>query len=57
LDTRNVVQIGSFGNSAVMAAGSSYIGTTALSGGDLLTETPGRSISLTVTFGYSPKSE
>jgi iron complex outermembrane recepter protein len=57
LDTRNVVQIGSFGNSAVMAAGSTYIGTTALSGGDLLTQTPGRSISLTITLGYTPKNE
>ncbi len=56
-DTRNVVQIGSFGNSPVMAAGSSYIGTTALSGGDLLTQTPGRSISLTITLGYTPKNE
>jgi iron complex outermembrane receptor protein len=32
---------------------SQYIGTTAISGGDQLTQTPGRSVMLTVTFGYS----
>ena len=57
LDTRNIVQIGSFGNKAVAVPGSTYFATTALSGGDLLTQTPGRSITLTVTFGYTPKSE
>jgi iron complex outermembrane recepter protein len=56
-DTRNIVQIGSFGNKAVALPGSTYLATTALSGGDLLTQTPGRSITLTVTFGYTPKSE
>jgi iron complex outermembrane receptor protein len=55
LDTRNIVQIQTFGNKAVLLPGSTYLATTALSGGDLLTQTPGRSISLTVTFGYTPK--
>ena len=31
---------------------SSYIATTAISGGDQLTQTPGRSVMLTITFGY-----
>jgi iron complex outermembrane recepter protein len=54
-DTRNIVSIPSFGNAAVAlkvnGAASPYLATTALSGGDILTQTPGRSISLTVTFG------
>jgi iron complex outermembrane recepter protein len=60
-DTRNIVQIISFGNSPVATmvngAASPYLATTALSGGDLLTLTPGRSVSLTFTFGYTPKGE
>ncbi len=57
LDTRNVVQISSFGNKPVAVAGSTYFANTALSGGDLLVQTPGRSVTLTFTFGYTPKSE
>jgi iron complex outermembrane receptor protein len=57
LNTRNIVQIGTFGNKAVLQSGSTYIATTALSNGDLLTQTPGRSVTLTITFGYSPKAE
>ena len=34
---------------------SPYIATTAISGGDQLTQTPGRSVILTVTFGYAGK--
>jgi iron complex outermembrane recepter protein len=32
---------------------SPYIATTAISGGDQLTQTPGRSVMLTITFGYA----
>jgi iron complex outermembrane recepter protein len=34
---------------------SPYLATTAISGGDQLTQTPGRSVMLTVTFGYTGK--
>jgi len=61
LNTRNIVTIGTFGNSAVpvVAGGvsSPYLATTAISGADLLTQTPGRSVSLTFTFGYTPKGQ
>ena len=36
-------------------AASPYIATTALNGGDQLTQTPGRSVMVTFTFGYAGK--
>nr|WP_246301679.1 TonB-dependent receptor [Granulicella arctica] len=54
LDTRNIVGVG-FANSAaplkVNGIASTYFASTALSQGDILTQTPGRSFTLTVTFG------
>jgi iron complex outermembrane receptor protein len=56
LDGRNVVGVIPAANPvpAILPDGtaSPYIATTALSGGDQLTQTPGRSVMITFTLGY-----
>jgi iron complex outermembrane receptor protein len=54
LDTRNVTSV-KFAAKPVAVGGSAYYATSAIGGGDLLTQTPGRSVMFSVTFGYSPK--
>ena len=39
----------------VNGVNSAYLATTTAAGGDLLTLTPGRSVMLSVTFGFLPK--
>ncbi|HEY4045812.1 MAG TPA: TonB-dependent receptor [Acidobacteriaceae bacterium] len=41
----------------VSGAASPYLATTAPAGGDLLTQTPGRSVMMSVTFGITSKKE
>jgi iron complex outermembrane receptor protein len=58
LDSRDTIGV-TPANSAIPASiggiNSSYLATTTPAGGDLLTLTPGRSIMLSVTFGFQPK--
>ncbi len=54
LDTRNVTSV-KFAGKPVAVGGSQYYATSAIGGGDLLTQTPGRAVMFSVTFGYSPK--
>jgi iron complex outermembrane receptor protein len=54
LDTRNVTSV-KFAGKPQAIGGSPYFATTAIGGGDLLTQTPGRAVMFSLTFGYAPK--
>jgi iron complex outermembrane receptor protein len=58
LDARDTIGV-TPANSAIPASiggiNSTYLATTTPAGGDLLTLTPGRSIMLSITFGFQPK--
>jgi iron complex outermembrane receptor protein len=54
LDTRNVTSV-KFAGKPVATNGSAYYATTAIGPLDLLTQTPGRSVMFSLTFGYAPK--
>jgi iron complex outermembrane receptor protein len=54
LDTRNVTSI-KFAAKPAAIGGSAYYATSAIGGGDLLTQTPGRSVMVSVTFGFAPR--
>jgi len=54
LDTRNVTSVKFAGKPAAIG-GSAYYASSAIGGGDLLTQTPGRAVMFSVTFGYTPK--